>query len=138
MPHLPEQNIHAGQAPTEAGEHDFFLSLSIKRGPKFYGGKRHGTSREVAEVLKEYATHSEGLLREAFVLLAKLHLQAVEQVPAYAQNATGSLPGTVVWGDCGSCTLANGDPGRTFTIYVDGVAGKPDCYPCSPSGSPSG
>jgi hypothetical protein len=51
MPHSPEQNIHAGQAPTEAGEHDFFLSLSIKRGPKFYEGKRHGTSREVAEVL---------------------------------------------------------------------------------------
>lgn len=138
MPKAPEHEAHPRQAPVEPNKHDFFVSLAITRGPKFYEGKKHSTNREIAEVLTEYAAHSDGVLREVFSVLAKFHLQAVEEVPAAFQDATGSFPDTAVWGPCGSCRLTNGNPGRTFNITVNGVTGETDCYPCSPSGLPSG
>ena len=128
MPESTERKIHPKEAPVEADEHDFFVRIAITRGPRFYEGKRHSTNREIAEVLTEHATHSEGLLREVFSLLAKFHLQADEAVPGPYQNATGAFSNTYTLeiGCCGSC-YKNGVPGRAYT-----VDGNPtgECYAC--------
>jgi hypothetical protein len=123
--------------PKEATKEDFFVSLTLKLGPKFFEGKKHATSREIADVFTHYANDPHPVLREMFTLLGKFY-QAVEAVPVGAGDATGGYPSTVTWGDCGSCLLPNGQPGRTYAVTTNGETFPPDCYPCSPSGNPAG
>lgn len=128
------RKTQAEHAHTGTGDDDVFLTLAIKQGPKFYGRHKHGTKQEITAVLKQYVEDSDGLLREVLSILLGLHLKADEEVSGTAQNATGGYPNTVVWGDCGSCALSNGQPGRTYTVTVNGTTFAPDCYPCSPGG----
>jgi hypothetical protein len=120
--------------PKEAEERDFFVSVTLKLGPKFFEGKKHATGREIADVFTQYGKDSDPVLREMFSVLAKKY-QAFESVPGWASTATGGYPSTVTWGNCGSCTLANGQSGRTYTVTTNGTTFPSDCYPCSPSGN---
>jgi len=121
MPESTRREIHPKDVPVEAHEDDFFIRLAITRGRKFYGGRKHSTHREIAEVLTEYASHSHGVLREVFSLLAKFHLHADEAVPGIYQNATGAYSNTdkVEYGPCPSpeCpTYPDGSLAATRTI----------------------
>jgi hypothetical protein len=126
----------AGSQRDKAGDEDFFIRLIVEQGPAFFDGKKHGTTRELAELYGHYAKQSDGVLRELFSMFAK-HLQAVLEVPGYQQNATGGYPNSAQWSPCGWCTLANGHQGRYLTISVNSLTSR-DCYPCSPSGVSSG
>src|ERR1035438_8813005 len=50
-----------------------FVNLAVTIGPGFYGGKRHDTNEEIVEVLASHATHSNGVLREVFLILEKYY-----------------------------------------------------------------
>jgi hypothetical protein len=137
MPESTEREIQPQQVPGETDEGDFFIRLAVTRGRKFYGGREHRTHREIAEVLTEYSTRSHGVLREVFSLLAKFHLQAVEEVPGPYQNATGAYSNTdtVQYGPCpspGCPTFPDGSLGATMTI-ISGKVKQVECYACFPT-----
>jgi hypothetical protein len=135
---MPDSELHPKELPVETDEHDFFIRLAITRGRNFYGNRKHSTHREIAEVLTEYATRSDGVLREVFSLLAKFHLEAVEAVDPNFANATGALSNTdmVSYGPCPSpqCPpFPDGSPAalRTTTSSYGGPPQK-ECYACIP------
>jgi hypothetical protein len=130
--------VERGSQEHNREDEDFFISLTIRRGPQFYGSKQPKTNLEIAEILKNYAAHSEGLFKELYSFLAAIHLKADQEVPGYAQGATGSLPVNANFGPCGKCLLPNGDKGRNVVTSVNNFDAAPDCYPCSPSNLPSG
>lgn len=134
----PIEPAHAGRTEGTAGKDEgLWLSITITRGPRFYGDRKHSTNLEIAEILEDYARRSPpGLLREVYTTLAKFHLKADEQVPGFAESATGSFPVTFNTNGCNTCPLPNGTQGQLVTSTVNGYTALPgDCYPCSPPSS---
>lgn len=114
-------------SPTEKheGEHDLFVSITVKAGPKFWGGDKHGTNQEIAAVLKRYASQYNGALREVFSLFAEYHLRVAAPVPVGFEG-TGGPTDTITYGYCGSCKAEGGGPG--YATYIGGV--EVNCTPC--------
>jgi hypothetical protein len=124
--------MDSSQEPDEPKGHDFFVSLTVTRGPDFFDEMKHATHDQRANLLRSYAARYEGFLREVFLLMAnyelKLKLNPLAETPdPNFANATGGTPTTYSFGACGGCTLANGKQGKLMS-----VDGKPtdDCYPC--------
>jgi len=114
-----------------------FLNLTVTIGPNFYGGMKHDSNEEIAEVLASHARHSDGGLRELFVVLENFYRtqigmplhQLVEAPDPNIAGATGEYTGstTVTYGQCGHCTTETGGKGRWS--YVNGQAQS--CSACS-------
>jgi hypothetical protein len=95
-----------------------FLNLTVTIGPDFYGGMKHDSNEEIAEVLASHAKHSDGLLRETLLLLEKFYRTRigmplnplVETPDPNVAGATGSYTGgtTITYGECGRCAAGKG------------------------------
>jgi hypothetical protein len=118
-------------------DRDFFVNLTVTIGHGFYGGKKHDTNEEIAEALESHATHSDGVLREIFLLLGSYYRTRVGMplhplVESPDPNVAGSKGGysgsaNVTYGKCGQCTPKSGGKGRFY--YVNGE--EQDCVACS-------
>lgn len=112
-----------------------FVNLGVTIGRGFYGGKKHDTNEEIAEVLASHAAHSGGVLAEVLLILEKyyrtqvgvpLH-QLVEAPDPNVAGSTGEFIGTTIsYGNCGGCNPGGGGVGRW--IYVNGS--ELACVPC--------
>jgi hypothetical protein len=113
-----------------------FVNLGVTIGPGFYGGKKHDTNEDIAEVLASHAAHSDGVLSEIFLILEKyyrthlgvpLHQLVESPDPNVAGSKGGHTGGTnITFGDCGGCVPNGGGVG--YWIYVNGT--EQTCVPC--------
>jgi hypothetical protein len=114
-----------------------FVNLALTIGPGFYGGKKHDTNEEIAEVLASHAARSNGVLAETFLILEKyyrthlglpLHQLAEAPDPTVTGSKGGHTGGTnITFGNCGGCSPDGGGVG--YWIYVN--AQEQSCIPCS-------
>jgi hypothetical protein len=100
-----------------------FVSITLKRGPKFYGARKHSTHREIGDVLEEYAKKN-GTVQELFSLLAKYHYALeTEGKKVEPEGDSDSFD----FGYCGTCVPKQGGNGQTLSI--NGV--PQPCQACS-------
>jgi hypothetical protein len=100
---------------------DSFLTITVKPGPDFYNGKKHGTHKERAEVFQEYAKRYD-VLGSLFTALARYHFRI--EPPKIEPEPQGDTDNFTI-GDCGSCPTQSNARG----IYINGTFNG-QCYDC--------